>query len=62
MAIDPVCHMEVNPDEAAEYEEYGGKTYYFCSIACAEKFVSDPQRYAGVERGGQLKNPPGSSI
>lgn len=52
MARDPVCGMEVNPDEATEYDEYQGNTYYFCSIACAEKFESDPERYAGEATGG----------
>jgi YHS domain-containing protein len=51
MARDPVCGMEVNPDEAIENDEYQGKTYYFCSLACAEKFESDPERYTGEETG-----------
>ena len=58
MPIDPVCGMEVSPDEAAEYEEYGGETYYFCSMSCAEKFGADPARFAGNKMGGELKKPP----
>ena len=54
MAMDPVCGMNVNPDEAIEYDEYNGKTYYFCSIECAEKFESDPERYAGSGLGTGL--------
>ena len=50
MARDPVCGMEVNPDEAMENDEYQGTTYYFCSLACAEKFESDPGRYADEGR------------
>jgi YHS domain-containing protein len=47
MPVDPVCGMNVNADEAIDYNDYKGKTYYFCSIECAEKFESDPERYAG---------------
>ena len=28
---DPVCGMEIDSAAAAASEEYGGKTYYFCS-------------------------------
>ncbi|HWC94816.1 MAG TPA: heavy metal translocating P-type ATPase, partial [Pseudolabrys sp.] len=27
--------------------EHGGRTYYFCSAGCREKFVADPQKYLG---------------
>jgi len=39
-AIDPVCGMSVNPENAAAQEEHDGKTYYFCSSGCAARFVS----------------------
>ena len=42
MAIDPICHMEV--DEAtALHAEKDGKTYYFCCEHCRQKFLSPPQ-------------------
>ncbi len=62
MARDPVCGMQVNPDEAADFNEYKGTTYYFCSIPCAEKFESDPERYAGSASGGELDNPPQTDV
>lgn len=43
---DPVCGMDIDPGTAAGREEYEGKTYYFCSAACHEKFTADPKRYA----------------
>ncbi len=43
---DPVCGMEVDPQNAAASEEYRGKTYYFCAKACQEKFKAEPQKYA----------------
>jgi Cu+-exporting ATPase len=47
MAIDPVCGMQVDPHTAKHRAEYGGRTYYFCSAGCREKFVADPKHYLG---------------
>jgi Cu+-exporting ATPase len=44
-AIDPVCHMTVDPATARASTEYQGQKYYFCSPHCLEKFQADPQRY-----------------
>lgn len=41
---DPVCGMEVGTG-ATEKATYQGKTYYFCSRADREKFLSDPAAY-----------------
>ncbi|GAA0243061.1 permease [Halobacterium noricense] len=38
---DPVCGMEVNPEEADYSTEHDGQTYYFCSQSCKESF--DPE-------------------
>ncbi len=46
--IDPVCGMEVEPDQAAGMAEHHGRTYYFCNPSCLKKFTADPERY--VER------------
>ena len=43
-ADDLVCGMTVDPTMALS-TVYNGKTYYFCSDACKEQFVQDPQRY-----------------
>jgi Cu+-exporting ATPase len=42
---DPVCGMTVQPTRAAGSHEYRGKTYYFCSAACLEKFRADSDYY-----------------
>ncbi len=42
---DPVCGMEINPDEAATTRQSEGQTIYFCSDSCAEKFDADPRAY-----------------
>jgi Cu+-exporting ATPase len=45
MGLDPVCKMEVNPASADAQSEYGGQTFYFCSLECKTKFDRDPERY-----------------
>ena len=39
MAIDPICGMEVDEKTALRLE-YEGKTYYFCSPGCRNKFLA----------------------
>src|SRR5918912_4110851 len=45
--IDPVCGMKVDPDTAAGSYEQDGRTYYFCSKACLNKFRQDPESFTG---------------
>lgn len=42
---DPVCGMQVDPANAAGQSEYAGKTYYFCSKTCKEKFDREPANF-----------------
>jgi len=37
--------MEIDPKSAAATEEYRGETYYFCSVACHDKFKAEPETY-----------------
>ncbi|MGH6917186.1 MAG: heavy metal translocating P-type ATPase [Geminicoccaceae bacterium] len=46
-AKDPVCGMNVDPHTAKHRREHGGRTYYFCSKGCAEKFAAAPETYLG---------------
>ncbi|MBA2725647.1 MAG: YHS domain-containing protein [Actinobacteria bacterium] len=39
---DPVCGMEISPEDAVATEDHDGQTFYFCSHACHEAFVKDP--------------------
>jgi len=45
MAIDPVCDMEVDEEEAEFKTEYKGKTYYFCAPGCKTKFEENPEKF-----------------
>jgi P-type Cu+ transporter len=42
---DPVCGMSVEPDSAAASTEYEGRTFYFCSNHCLEKFQANPRKF-----------------
>jgi Cu+-exporting ATPase len=45
VAIDPVCHMEVDTADATHVADVNGITYYFCCGGCRARFVKEPQRY-----------------
>jgi len=42
---DPVCGMAVDAKKAAATSTYKGKTYYFCSQSCKERFDQSPEKY-----------------
>jgi Cu+-exporting ATPase len=42
---DPVCGMSVEPESAAGSYEFEGKTYYFCSQSCRQRFEGDPSKF-----------------
>ena len=44
-ATDPVCGMSVDPHTARHGAEHNGRTYYFCSARCRERFEADPAKY-----------------
>ena len=43
--VDPVCRMQVRPEEADTVLEHQGTTLYFCSARCAVAFRLDPERH-----------------
>ncbi len=43
---DPVCGMEVDPHTAVSVM-HQGRTFYFCSAACRERFAKAPDDYMG---------------
>ncbi|HUN63568.1 MAG TPA: heavy metal translocating P-type ATPase [Candidatus Sulfotelmatobacter sp.] len=58
---DPVCGMSVDPAKAAGKVDHAGKTYYFCSPRCAERFRNEPEKFlaapgsAGMEHAHAAK-------
>jgi Cu+-exporting ATPase len=45
--IDPVCGMEVSTSSDERKVEHEGKTYFFCSSSCLQKFKNDPEEHLG---------------
>jgi Cu+-exporting ATPase len=45
MERDVVCGMQVDPARAAGSTEHEGKTYFFCSKGCLQRFSTDPAKY-----------------
>src|SRR5688572_31609296 len=45
MERDVVCGMQVDPARAAGSTRHDGKTYYFCSKGCLQRFQADPAKY-----------------
>ena len=42
---DPVCGMSVEPATTGHRAEHGGRSYFFCSAGCRERFTAEPARY-----------------
>ncbi len=42
---DPVCGMDISKPSDERKFEYEGRTYFFCSPGCLEKFKNDPEKY-----------------
>lgn len=45
-AIDPVCRMRVDPDQASGRLRFSGVDYWFCSLDCAGRFAAQPESFA----------------
>jgi len=45
---DPVCGMTVDPKNASGRAVYVGKTFYFCSARCAERFRNEPGKFLAL--------------
>ncbi len=46
---DPVCGMTVEIEGAAAAWEHEGHVYYFCSVACMERFRADPAHFLALD-------------
>ena len=51
MAVDPVCQMPLLARPETRHLKHEGRTYYFCSSSCAERFSRAPHRYAKRDPG-----------
>ena len=46
--VDPVCGMEVV--RASATVTHAGQKYYFCTAACRDKFLKNPEQYVGSKK------------
>ncbi len=44
-AIDPVCKMQVDTRRAVGDLNFGNRKYWFCSLACIQRFSGEPSAY-----------------
>jgi YHS domain-containing protein len=49
--IDPVCRMEIIPEQSKISLAYMGKPYHFCSETCLNTFKGDVHRFTGKNPG-----------
>jgi len=52
---DPVCGMSVDPKKAAGKVEHAGRTYYFCSKRCGERFEKEPEKFLAAPGTGGME-------
>ena len=57
---DPVCGMDVDPHATHHRANHAGKTWYFCSEKCQEKFIAKPDAYLEPSKQSQASVPSGS--
>lgn len=55
---DSVCGMTVDPQSAAGSFEYDGRTWFFCSLGCLDKFRTDPRRFLNAAATTQIEIQP----
>jgi Cu+-exporting ATPase len=56
---DPVCGMMVDPQKAAGKAEHAGKTYFFCSLRCKERFEREPEKFLAAPGTGGMEHAAG---
>lgn len=56
MTTDPVCGMQVDEKTTQWKADYNGRTFYFCSTQCRDKFKANPEKYA-AEAASAAKTP-----
>lgn len=60
MTEDPVCGMDVDPSTARFQATFDGRTFYFCSQNCHDKFKANPEQYVAVAPAKAAPTPAGT--
>ena len=45
MAVDPVCGMELDRNNAVATSEHDRREYHFCSLQCKQRFDQNPSQF-----------------
>ncbi|HET6931972.1 MAG TPA: heavy metal translocating P-type ATPase [Candidatus Acidoferrum sp.] len=61
-AKDPVCGMMVDPQKAAGKAEHGGRTYFFCSARCKERFEAYPEGFLAAPGTAGMESAPAAAV
>ncbi|HET6444245.1 MAG TPA: ATP-binding cassette domain-containing protein [candidate division Zixibacteria bacterium] len=48
MAVDPVCGMSLDKENAPTQVTVDGRAFYFCANGCREEFLADPAQFWSV--------------
>ncbi len=48
MAVDPVCGMSVEREQAIK-TEWESQLYFFCARGCRDEFMSDPRKFTWLQ-------------
>jgi Cu+-exporting ATPase len=59
--VDPVCGMHIRPEDAVGHVEHRGRTYYFCSNGCLERFRREPERFVSTQQTEEPSPPPAAA-
>lgn len=43
--VDPVCKMQLGPEQIRDSLVIDGQSYYFCSVGCRAEFQRHPEDY-----------------
>lgn len=55
MTKDPVCLMNIQEEKAVATSNYKGKTYYFCSHICKDRFDKEFDKEKFIKKLEELK-------
>ncbi|MBT3216677.1 MAG: cadmium-translocating P-type ATPase [Candidatus Marinimicrobia bacterium] len=59
---DPVCGMDVNPENVAAKSTHNGQQFFFCCTHCKTKFDADPDSFLSDKKPEKTRIPEGANV
>ena len=57
IVVDPVCKMQLRPEQIRGSLVIDGQSYYFCSVGCRAEFQRHPEDYIrSASKEGTIKH------